>query len=74
MISVVIPTYDEEKVVVGCLKQFVPLKKRFGLGLIVSDGGSSDNTVKIAKSLLTKWLFGGRSVGRTFRRAGMLVV
>lgn len=64
MISVVIPTFNEEKMIEGCLKQFLPFKKKFGLELIVSDGGSSDNTVMIARRFadtVVVWKKRGRS-------------
>ncbi len=49
MISIIIPTLNEEKYIEKTLKQFLPVKKKYGLQLIVSDGNSNDNTVKIAK-------------------------
>ncbi len=49
MISVIIPTYNEEKLVAKALSQFTPeLVKKYDLELIVSDGGSSDHTIEIA--------------------------
>lgn len=49
-ISVIIPTRNEEKLLGDCLKQFTPeLKERFGIEVIVSDGGSTDATVAIAE-------------------------
>jgi glycosyltransferase involved in cell wall biosynthesis len=48
-LSVIIPTRNEEKLLGGCLLQFTPaLKQRFGIEVIVSDGGSSDATLAIA--------------------------
>jgi len=48
-ITVIIPTRNEEKLLGRCLKQFTPdLKDRFGIEVIVSDGGSSDATLAIA--------------------------
>lgn len=48
-ISVIIPTKNEEKLLTGCLDQFTAeIKARFGLEVIVSDGGSTDNTIGIA--------------------------
>jgi glycosyltransferase involved in cell wall biosynthesis len=48
-ISVIIPARNEEKLLGRCLKQFTPeLKHRFGIEVIVSDGGSSDATLAIA--------------------------
>ncbi|HET6399811.1 MAG TPA: glycosyltransferase [Candidatus Kapabacteria bacterium] len=49
LLSVIIPTKNEEKLLERCLQQFSgPIKSRFGIELIVSDGGSSDNTIGIA--------------------------
>jgi glycosyltransferase involved in cell wall biosynthesis len=49
LISVIIPTKNEEKLLEQCLQQFsAPIKTRFGIELIVSDGGSADNTIGIA--------------------------
>lgn len=47
--SIVVPTKLEEKLLQKCLEQFDNrLRKTFGLEVIVSDGGSTDNTVGIA--------------------------
>src|SRR5687768_7337429 len=49
LISIVIPTRHEEKLLTSCLDQFSQsLRHRFGLEVIVSDGGSTDNTIGIA--------------------------
>jgi glycosyltransferase involved in cell wall biosynthesis len=48
-ISIVIPTKNEEKLLAGCLQQFTPaIKAKYNLEVIVSDGGSTDNTIGIA--------------------------
>lgn len=48
-ISVVIPTYMEEKIIASTLENFTPeLKAKYNLEIVVSDGGSSDRTVEIA--------------------------
>jgi glycosyltransferase involved in cell wall biosynthesis len=48
-LSVIIPTKNEEKLLERCLQQFSPrIKHRFGIEIIVSDGGSTDNTIGIA--------------------------
>ncbi len=48
-ISIIVPTYNEEKLLDGMLRQFTPsLIERFGIELIVSDGGSMDHTLEIA--------------------------
>jgi glycosyltransferase involved in cell wall biosynthesis len=48
-ISVIVPTLNEEKLLERMLRQFTPsLVDRFGLELVVSDGGSVDRTLEIA--------------------------
>lgn len=50
-ISVVIPTLNEEKLLPAMLAQFTPeLIARNDLELVVSDGGSSDRTLEIART------------------------
>ncbi len=49
LISIIIPTKNEEKLLPRCLEQFSErLRQRFRLEIIVSDGGSTDNTLGIA--------------------------
>lgn len=49
-ISVIIPTLQEEKVLTATLEQFTQaLRKDFSVEIIVSDGGSTDRTVEIAR-------------------------
>lgn len=50
-ISVIIPTLQEEKLIGRTLGQFTPeLRERFRLEVIVSDGGSTDKTVCLART------------------------
>jgi glycosyltransferase involved in cell wall biosynthesis len=50
MVSVIIPTLNEEKLLEGALSQFTDaLKKKYHLEIIVSDGGSKDATLSIAE-------------------------
>ena len=50
MISVIIPTLNEEKIIGKMLSQFSnELIEKYDLELILSDGGSTDLTVEIAK-------------------------
>ena len=49
-ISVIIPTLDEGKLIEETLKQFThELRERHALEIIISDGGSTDETVIIAR-------------------------
>ncbi len=49
-ISVIIPALNEEKLLGGMLQQFTPeIVRRHQLELIVSDGGSVDRTLEIAR-------------------------
>lgn len=49
-VSVIIPTLEEEKGIISLLSQFTPeLRKKFKLEVIVSDGGSRDQTGEIAR-------------------------
>lgn len=49
LISVIVPTKHEEKLLSSCLEQFTArIRARYRLEVIVSDGGSTDNTVGIA--------------------------
>ena len=49
IVSIIIPTLQEEKLLERTLSQFTPeIKKRFNLEVIVSDGGSTDQTLEIA--------------------------
>lgn len=50
-ISVIIPTLNEERLLPRMLAQFTPaLAARFDLEVIVSDGGSTDDTLAIARA------------------------
>ena len=54
-ISIIIPTLNEEKLIAQTLKQFdCDIKKKFALEIIVSDGGSTDTTLEIARSYADK--------------------
>jgi glycosyltransferase involved in cell wall biosynthesis len=72
MISVVIPTYQEEKYVENTLKALrnSDYKKKFEV--IVADGGSKDRTLKIARKYADKVVVTGRGVAKG-RNAGAAV-
>ena len=51
LISVIIPALNEEKLLERMLCQFSPeIIRRFNLELVVSDGGSTDGTLEIARA------------------------
>lgn len=51
-ISVIIPTLQEEKLIASTLAQFTPeLRREESLEIVVSDGGSADRTVAIAREM-----------------------
>ena len=55
LISIIIPVLQEEKLLFRTMSIFTPeRKRRFGLEIIVSDGGSTDATISIAKEFADK--------------------
>jgi glycosyltransferase involved in cell wall biosynthesis len=51
MISIIVPALNEEKLLERMLRQFTPeMVRTYGLQLVVSDGGSTDRTLEIARS------------------------
>jgi glycosyltransferase involved in cell wall biosynthesis len=56
-ISIIIPTLNEEKLILQNIKQFdKEIKEKFGIEIIVSDGGSRDSTVQLVKDISDKVL------------------
>lgn len=54
-ISVIIPTLNEEKLIVKTLEQFtLQNKEKFSLEIIISDGGSTDGTLKLLTPIVDK--------------------
>lgn len=54
-ISVIVPAYQEEKIIEESLVCYTELlKRKYNFELIVSDGGSADKTVEIAKKYADK--------------------
>ena len=50
LISIIIPALNEEKLLKDTLTQFSPeLKSKFKIEIIISDGGSTDATLTIAR-------------------------
>jgi glycosyltransferase involved in cell wall biosynthesis len=51
VISIIIPTLNEEKLISHTLAQFTPeLKQKYQIEVIISDGGSTDNTLNLVES------------------------
>jgi glycosyltransferase involved in cell wall biosynthesis len=56
-ISIIVPTLNEEKLILQVLRQFEPgLKDKFNLEVIVSDGGSKDSTLNFINGYADKVL------------------
>jgi glycosyltransferase involved in cell wall biosynthesis len=48
LISIIIPTLNEEKLIKQTLSQFTPqIKQKYNLEIIISDGGSADTTLSL---------------------------
>ncbi len=61
MVSIIIPTLNEESTIEGMLSQFShDLIREYDIELIVSDGGSTDRTVEIVKEKVHIFLDGAR--------------
>jgi cellulose synthase/poly-beta-1,6-N-acetylglucosamine synthase-like glycosyltransferase len=55
MLSVIVPVYQEESILERTLSIYSDeFKNEYSIELIVSDGGSTDRTVEIAKNMLIK--------------------
>ena len=49
-ISIIIPVFNEEKYILEVLKRVKDEKEKYNLEIIVSDDGSTDNTLKLLKN------------------------
>ncbi len=83
MISVIIPTLSEKRLIEQALRQFdEEVRNKYDLEIIVSDGGSDDGTVQIAKELADQVVIyngearqtiaGGRNNGATKAQGDLL--
>lgn len=48
-VSIILPTYNEERTIGKMIKEIKSMKKNYTYEVIIADGGSSDKTVEIAK-------------------------
>ena len=54
-ISIIIPTLNEEKLITQTLSQFTPqLKQKYSIEIVISDGGSTDNTLNMLRPAADK--------------------
>ncbi len=67
MLSIIIPTLNEEKYLPRLL-QSIKRQNFFDYEIIVSDGGSTDKTVEIAKTFQTKLIVDGSVKHPSFQR------
>lgn len=72
MISVIVPTLNEEKYIENTLKALRSSDYMGKFEVIVTDGGSGDRTVRIAKKYADKVLVNGRGISKG-RNAGAAV-
>lgn len=83
-ISIIVPALNEEKLLERMLRQFTPsLVEQYKLEVIVSDGGSTDCTLQIARAhahavvenlpYVKQTISSGRNAGATRARGEMLV-
>ena len=54
MISIIIPTLNEESLIAQTITQFDNIKNKYDIEIIVSDSSSTDNTVEIARRYTDK--------------------
>ncbi|MDW8279823.1 MAG: glycosyltransferase [bacterium] len=80
MISIIIPTLNEEKIIEKTLSYLLTLPKN-EFEIIISDGGSSDKTIELAKKYTDKIFIlkekhnisGGRNFGAKYAKGDFLV-
>ena len=68
-ISILIPTYNEEAYILQTLKKVNDQKRKFNLEIIISDDGSTDQTVTLLnnnKSLFDKLIENEKNYGKGY--------
>ncbi len=68
MISVVIPAYNEERLLSDCLKSLINQQYEGEYEIIVADNGSTDNTASIARNFGTRVVYCGETKGVAYAR------
>lgn len=63
-LSIIVPTYNEEKYIEECLSSLYSQNTDVSYEIIVSDGGSTDNTVRIADKYADKVIVTGRGISK----------
>jgi len=71
-VSVVVPTYNEEKYLPRALEGLLSQKADFDYEVIVSDGHSTDSTVAIAKEMGARVVFEPKRTIAAGRQAGFM--
>jgi len=82
-VSIVIPTLNEEKLISGTLSQYSKeIKEKYNLEIIISDGGSSDSTLKrlngvcdkvVTEKLKKQNIARGRNIGAKNSNGDILI-
>ena len=82
MISIIIPTLNEERLIASTLNQFVDLKNKFDFEIIVSDNSSTDKTIEIVTNYSYKLIknkssikniASNRNVGSKYSKGNILI-
>ncbi|MFA5050334.1 MAG: glycosyltransferase [Candidatus Micrarchaeia archaeon] len=75
-VSVIIPTFNEEKNLGKCIKSIKSQKTHLDFEIIISDGNSTDNTIKIAEKYADKIITSnkkgisfGRNIGAKYAKS-----
>jgi len=71
-VSIVVPTYNEEKYIHRALEGLFSQKTDFDYEVIVSDGNSTDSTVKIAREMGARVVFEPKRTIAAGRQAGFM--